>query len=240
MIRCIAIDDEPLALKQLESYIHKAGFFELAAGCNSAAEAAKVLATEQVDVLFCDINMPDLDGMSFVKGLADPPIVVFTTAYSEYAVEGFKVNALDYLLKPYGYDEFEKTALKIKRQYDLEHKSEVSVLDKDDSIFFKTDYKIVRLEVNGILYVEGMSEYLKIYVEDRKDPVIVLLSMKKLEERLPGEKFMRVHKSYIINLGKISQVSKGHVMMENGTSIPIGDLYRDSLFSYINSKFLSK
>ena len=240
MIRCIAIDDEPLALKQLESYINKVDFLELEAACNSAVDASKVLASQPADVLFCDINMPDLDGMSFVKSLASQPMVVFTTAYSEYAVEGFKVDAVDYLLKPFGFNDFEKAALKVKRLYDLENKEEVTLLDYDDSVYIKTDYKTVRVEVSSIIYIEGMSEYVKIITEDQKDPVIALLSMKKLEGKLPGNRFMRVHKSFIINLSKISQVSKGHVRMQDGSSIPIGESYRDSLLSYINSKSLVK
>ena len=240
MIRYIAIDDEPLALKQLESYISKVGFLELEAACNSAVDASKVLASQPADVLFCDINMPDLDGMSFVKSLASQPMVVFTTAYSEYAVEGFKVDAVDYLLKPFGFNDFEKAALKVKRLYDLENKEEVTLLDYDDSVYIKTDYKTVRVEVSSIIYIEGMSEYVKIITEDQKDPVIALLSMKKLEGKLPGNRFMRVHKSFIINLSKISQVSKGHVRMQDGSSIPIGESYRDSLLSYINSKSLVK
>ena len=240
MIRCIAIDDEPLALKQLESYISKVCFLELEAACNSAVDASKVLASQPADVLFCDINMPDLDGMSFVKSLASQPMVVFTTAYSEYAVEGFKVDAVDYLLKPFGFNDFEKAALKVKRLYDLENKEEVTLLDYDDSVYIKTDYKTVRVEVSSIIYIEGMSEYVKIITEDQKDPVIALLSMKKLEGKLPGNRFMRVHKSFIINLSKISQVSKGHVRMQDGSSIPIGESYRDSLLSYINSKSLVK
>lgn len=240
MIRCIAIDDEPLALKQLESYISKVGFLELEAACNSAVDASKVLASQPADVLFCDINMPDLDGMSFVKSLASQPMVVFTTAYSEYAVEGFKVDAVDYLLKPFGFNDFEKAALKVKRLYDLENKEEVTLLDYDDSVYIKTDYKTVRVEVSSIIYIEGMSEYVRIITEDQKDPVIALLSMKKLEGKLPGNRFMRVHKSFIINLSKISQVSKGHVRMQDGSSIPIGESYRDSLLSYINSKSLVK
>ena len=190
--------------------------------------------------MFCDINMPDLDGMSFVKSLASQPMVVFTTAYSEYAVEGFKVDAVDYLLKPFGFNDFEKAALKVKRLYDLENKEEVTLLDYDDSVYIKTDYKTVRVEVCSIIYIEGMSEYVKIITEDQKDPVIALLSMKKLEGKLPGNRFMRVHKSFIINLSKISQVSKGHVRMQDGSSIPIGESYRDSLLSYINSKSLVK
>lgn len=240
MIRCIAIDDEPLALKQLETYISKVEFLELVSACQSAADAGRILESEDVDVIFCDINMPDLNGMDFIKSLTNPPLVVFTTAYSEYAVEGFKIDAVDYLLKPFGLEDFQKAALKVRKRIEAEHISEISTLDKDDSIYFKTEYKIVRVEVSKIVYVEGMSEYLKLFLDGKKEPVIVLLSMKKLEDHLPSDRFMRVHKSYIVNLRQISQLSKGRIVLENGESIPIGDLYRDTLMNHINSKFLTK
>lgn len=240
MIRCIAIDDEPLALKQLETYIGKTDFLVEVAACHSAIEAREVLSKETVDVLFCDINMPDLNGMEFVKSLASPPLVVFTTAYSEYAVEGFKVDAVDYLLKPFGLDDFLKAALKVKKRYELEHRMESEVSLQDDCLFFKTDYKMVRVAIAKIVHVEGMSEYLKIYKEGERQPVIVLMSMKKLEERLPREHFLRVHKSFIVNLDRIAELTKGHVTMENGTSIPVGDLYREALNDYVDRKFLSR
>lgn len=200
MIKCLAIDDEPLALKQLVSYIMQTPFLELVAACQSAVEAKEILHNEQVDALFVDINMPDLNGMDFIKTLSTPLLVVFTTAYSEYALEGYKVDAIDYLLKPFGLDDFIRAARKVKKQYELMNAVSVSVVDMDDAIFFKTEYKIVRVEINRIMYVESMSEYLKIYLVDEPKPLIVLLSMKKLEERLPVSTFMRVHRSYIINL----------------------------------------
>ena len=239
MIRCIAIDDEPLALKQLESYISKVDFLELEAACRSAVDASKVLDSKPADVLFCDINMPDLDGMSFVKSLASQPMVVFTTAYSEYAVEGFKVNAVDYLLKPFGFNEFEKAALKVKRLYDLENKEDVTILDYDDSVYIKTDYKTVRVEVSNITYIEGMSEYVKIITEDQKDPVIALLSMKKLEERLPKH-FMRVHRSYIVNLQQIQQIERGRIVMDKATYIPVSDGYKDAFNQFLSENSLEK
>jgi len=240
MIRCLIIDDEPLALKQLESYVSQVEFLELAASCQSAFDARKVIGEEQIDVIFCDINMPDLDGMSFIKSLADPPLVVFTTAYSDYAVEGFKVDAVDYLLKPFGIDEFKVAAKKVKRRIDIEKKTATPDRDDDGSIYFKADYKIVRVEIDKILYVEGMSEYLKIYLSDKDEPVVVLLSMRKLEDSLPSDKFMRVHKSFIINLGVIAQIAKGSVILEGGKVIPVGDSYKDGFMDYVSSKFLVK
>lgn len=240
MIKCLAIDDEPLALKQLVSYIMQTPFLELVAACQSAVEAKEILHNEQVDALFVDINMPDLNGMDFVKTLSTPLLVVFTTAYSEYALEGYKVDAIDYLLKPFGLDDFIRAARKVKKQYELMNAVSVSVVDMDDAIFFKTEYKIVRVEINRIMYVESMSEYLKIYLVDEPKPLIVLLSMKKLEERLPVSTFMRVHRSYIINLKLIQEVNKNRIILNRDTYIPIGDNYREAFNNYLSTKFLSK
>ena len=240
MIRCLAVDDEPLALKKLASYIQKVPYLELAGTCLSAQEAMAVCDSTTIDALFVDINMPDINGLEFVKSLTDPPIVVFTTAYSEYAIEGYKVNALDYLLKPYGLDDFKATAEKVKRQFDLVRTASVSKADDDDTIFLKTEYKIIRISLNDITHIEAMSEYLRIYLEGKSRPVVVLLSMKKMEERLPSSSFMRVHRSYIINLKKIKEMSRNHIILENDEDIPIGDLYKDAFNAYISSKFLSK
>lgn len=241
MIRCMLIDDEPLALQQMENYINKIPYLELAASCQSAIEAKELLEHEKIDAIFCDINMPELNGLDFVKSLQNPPMVVFTTAYSEYAVEGFQLNAIDYLLKPFGCEDMMRAADKIKRRYDaLRTLQEVSQIDEDDAIFLKTEYKIVRINIAHIRYVEAMSEYLRIYLVDYPRPIIVLLSMKKMEERLPRRSFMRVHRSYIINLKKIKEVSKNRINLGDDVDIPIGDSYRDQFIAYINSKFLSK
>ena len=239
MIKCLAIDDEPLALEQLANYIKKIPFLELVARCQSALDAREIMECEVIDAIFCDINMPDLNGMDFVKSLAVPPMVVFTTAYSEYAVEGFKVDAVDYLLKPFGLADFQRAANKVKARYDLMNTAVVSTVDEDNAIFLKTEYKVVRLSISDIRFVEGMSEYLKIHVEGQPKPLIVLLSMKKMEERLPNF-FMRIHRSYIINLKKIQEVNKNRVIMDRDTWLPIGDNYKEQFQDYINTKFLGK
>lgn len=241
MIRCIAIDDEPLALQQMESYIGKIPYLELVAKCQNAEQAQEVINDDRIDAIFCDINMPELNGLDFVKSLANPPMVVFTTAYSEYAVDGFKLDAVDYLLKPFGLDDFKKAAEKVKKRYDaMKSTQEVSRVDEDDAIFLKTEYKIVRINIRDIRYVEAMSEYLRIYLDDVARPIIVLLSMKKMEERLPVSTFMRVHRSFIINLKKIKEISKSRIMLGEDVEVPIGDSYRDNFNAYINSKFLTK
>jgi len=238
-LRCLAIDDEPLALKQLVTYISKVPFLELAAQCQSALEARSFLEHDTVDAIFCDINMPDLNGMDFVKSLAVPPLIVFTTAYSEYAVEGFRVNAVDYLLKPFSLQEFQSAANRLKERLEnTPHPSSLPAKD-DGVIFVKTDYRIIKVSIPDIRYVEAMSEYLKIWIEGEPKPIITLLSMKKMEERLPDD-FMRIHRSYIVNLTKIQEVNKNRVVMYDDTCLPIGDLYRENFQTYLNTKFLGK
>ena len=245
-IRCLAIDDEPLALQQLAAYIQKIPFLELVAQCQSALDARTIMEQELIDAIFVDINMPDLNGMDFVRSLAAPPIVVFTTAYSEYAVEGYKVDAVDYLLKPFGLDEFRRAAEKVRRQHELmatpaqpqPTPSPSPAGSTDTTLFFKTEHRVVRVDADTIRYVEGMSEYLKIHIEGQK-PLVVLLSMKRMEERLP-DNFMRIHRSYIVNLQKIREVNKNRVIMDADTYLPIGDLYRDALSTYIDARFLGK
>jgi len=242
MIRCLAIDDEPLALQQIVAYINKVPFLELAAQCRSAIEARQFLENDTVDAIFCDINMPDLNGMEFVKTLIAPPLVVFTTAYSEYAVEGFKVNAVDYLLKPFGLQEFQRAANRLKERIEgagvaVENTSVKEA--EDDTFFLKTDYRIVKVSISDIRYVEAMSEYLKVWLEGQSKPIITLLSMKKMEERLP-DTFMRIHRSYIINLTKIQEVNKNRVIMDADTYLPIGEMYKDAFQSYLDTKFLGK
>ena len=218
MIRCLAIDDEPLALQQLAAYIKKVPFLELAAQCQSALEARQFLEQETVDAIFCDINMPDLNGMDFVKSLVSPPLVVFTTAYAEYAIEGFKVNAVDYLLKPFGLQDFQRAANRLKER--MVSTNATTPTPPDDTIFVKTEYRIVKVKIAA-------------------KPIITLLSMKKMEERLP-DYFMRIHRSYIVNLNMIQEVNKNRVIMDSDTYLPIGDMYKETFQQYLDTKFLGK
>ena len=241
MIRCLAIDDEPLALQQICAYINKVPFLELASQCQSAVEARQFLENDTVDAIFCDINMPDLNGMDFVKSLTASPLVVFTTAYAEYAVEGFKVNAVDYLLKPFGMQDFMRAANRLKER--VEANAPVvtaSPTDKsDDTVFLKTEYRIVRVAISNIRYVEAMSEYLKVWVDGEKKPIVTLLSMKKMEERLP-DNFMRIHRSYMVNLTKIQEVNKNRVILADDTFLPIGDMYKEAFQAYVDTNFMGK
>lgn len=249
MIRCITIDDEPLALIQLTGYIEKVPFLELVKACNSALEALDLLAKDPVDLIFADINMPDLNGVDFVKSLVNKPIIIFTTAYTEYAIEGFRVNALDYLLKPFGYNEFLKAANKALHQYELQQAKaqqhplpappEVPAENENNNLFIKADYKMIRLDMNKIIYMESQNEYIRIFFEDQK-PIMTLLSMKKLEERLPTDRFMRVHRSYIVNLEKITAVANNRIIYGKETYIPIGNQYKDKFNEYLEKHYLGK
>lgn len=239
MIRCMAIDDEPLALQQIVAYIGKVPFLELAAQCQSALEARAFLGHDTVDAIFCDINMPDLNGMDFVKSLAAPPLIVFTTAYSEFAVEGFRVNAVDYLLKPFGLQDFQRAAQRLQERLECTRITEDSTLPQAETLFLKTDHKIVNVNIPDIRYVEAMSEYLKVWLDSQPKPIVTLLSMKKMEESLPNY-FMRIHRSYLINLTRIQEVNKNRVVLDENTDIPIGDLYKDAFLTYLNTKFINR
>ena len=237
MIKVLAIDDEPLALRKLVSYIEKVPFLQLAGQCQSAVEARRLLDEEPVDAIFCDINMPDLNGMDFVKLLAVPPLIVFTTAYAEYAVEGFRVNAVDYLLKPFGFQDFQRAANRLKERLETPAAAPSAAETKLNSIYVKTDYRTVKVDLQDIRYIEGMSEYLKIHLDSQPKPIITLLAMKVLLERLP-KNFMRIHRSYIVNLDKIQEVNKNRVVLDADTYLPVGDSYRDTFNEYLDSRFI--
>lgn len=236
MIRILVIDDEPLALQQLAAYATKIPYFEIVGQCLSAIEAREIMDNEQVDAIFVDINMPDINGMDFVRSLAAPPIVVFTTAYSEYAVDGYKVDAVDYLLKPFSLDDFRRAAMRVKKRYELENTPLPS--SNNDDLFLKTDHRVVRVDLSTIRYIEGMSEYLKVHITGQR-PLIVLLSMKKMEEHLPPH-FLRIHRSYIVNMRQVQEVTKNRIVMDADTYLPIGDIYKESLGKYLEDKYLGR
>ena len=231
MIRVIAIDDEPLALRQLEMYIAKVPFLELVAACSSSNQAKPYL--EQAEAVFLDINMPDLSGMDFIKSLPHPPAVVFTTAYSEFAVEGFRVNAVDYLLKPFSFKEFETSCGKLREQ--LEMKAALAGKEADAILHVKADYRTVSVDTRKIVYIESWSEYIKIHLVDEEAPVIALYSLKNLIDQLPKGRFMRIHRSYIIALGFVAEASRTRVRLRNGVTLPVGEQYRPAFGKYLDS-----
>ncbi|MDD6553426.1 MAG: LytTR family DNA-binding domain-containing protein [Prevotellaceae bacterium] len=244
MIHILAIDDEPLALQQLVAYAKKIPFFKVEGECHCASEAWELMQQKKIDAIFCDINMPDISGLDLVRSLAHPPIVVFTTAYSDYALDGFKVKAAHYLVKPFSMDDFREAALRVQERYEQEQlKSLVLNGDKqeeeknENDIFVKTDHKIVKIHIPDILYVEGMSEYLKVHLRGEERPVIILYSMKTLEEQLPPY-FLRIHRSFMINVREITELTKNRVLLGKDISLPIGEAYREGLLNYVNQKLI--
>ena len=236
-IKCIAIDDEPLALKQIGSYIEKTPFLEAVALCSSAFEAMDLLAEKDVDLLFVDINMPELNGMDFVKSLVQKPQVIFTTAYSEYAIEGFKVDALDYILKPISYNSFLKAANKAYTWFELNQKKADIVEWSQDSLFVKSEYRIVRIFLSYIKYVESSNEYIQIHLVN-DEPVNTLIRLKVIEEMLSKEKFMRVHRSFIVNLDKVKIIERNRIVFDRNVYIPVGEQYKESFQAFVDKTFL--
>lgn len=243
MLKCIAIDDEPLALRQLKGYIAKIPYLELVATCNNAIEAQQLLARETVDLIFVDINMPDLSGVDFVRTLIDKPMVIFTTAYSEYAVEGFKLDAVDYLLKPFSFADFSRSAAKANSLYELRHNQrpaapvESEAVPEDrEYISVKADYKVSLIKIANIVYLESEGEYVRMHLADNTT-ITTLFRLKNMEAALPADKFMRVHRSYIVNLDFIKAYVKGRVFLSDTEYVPIGELYREGFQHYIDRKF---
>lgn len=241
-IRTLIIDDEPIALEKLRSYVEKTPQLELVAACESAFEAMGLLAREKTDLIISDINMPDLNGLDFVKTLADPPMVIFITAYTDYAVDSYRVSAIDYLLKPYGYVEFSRAVNKAveihslrfgaDRQADKVRDRERS--DDGDSIFVKVDYRYIRVSLADIRYIKGYGEYLQIYLEGEKNPVVTLSSFAAIKGKLP-DSFLQVHRSYIVNMNRVDRIERGRIVFDPDCYIPVGDSYKAKFQSYLGS-----
>lgn len=237
MLRVLAIDDEPLALRQLVAYIDRVPQLLLMAACRSAVEAREWLLKGGVDALFCDINMPDLSGLDFVRQLPSQPLVVFTTAYSEYAIDGFRVNAVDYLLKPYTFSEFKVSVDRLLERHVLleaamspDHNAASS---SEEVLYVRSDHRSLAIAVKDIIRVQAMGEYLRIYQTTLSRPVMTLMSMKRMEETLPADSFIRVHRSHIVSVSHIAEVSKGRVRLDDGSELPVGDNYRAALRAWV-------
>lgn len=220
-LNCAIVDDEPLALGLLESYVNKTPFLELAGKYSSAVQAMKELPGKHVDLLFLDIQMPELNGLEFSRMVDSSTRIVFTTAFGQYAIDGYKVNALDYLLKPISYVDFLQAANKALQWFELLQQPKEEI----QSIFVKSDYKLVQIELNKILYIEGLKDYIKIYEEDSPKPILSLMSMKAMEDLLPSSRFMRIHRSYIVQKDKIRIVDRGRIVFGKNY-IPISDSYK--------------
>lgn len=233
-ITCIAIDDEPLAVKKIAGYIQKIPFLELVAECRSAFEAMEILRNNKIQLMFIDINMPDINGMEFVKSLTDKPYIIFTTAYSEYAVEGFQVEAVDYLLKPVSFVNLLKAANKVKDLVDLKaNRLPEKGKSATGHFFVKSDYKQVRIELDQIKYIESQHEYIKIHLTN-STPVLTQLSLKSIESLLPPDLFMRVHRSFIVQLSKISVIDRNRIVFDGKVYIPVSDQYKEKFQAFMD------
>jgi two-component system LytT family response regulator len=235
-IKCLAIDDEPYALKQIADYINKTPFLELSGSCSNAFQAMEVMSSQDIDLIFIDINMPQMSGMDFAKTLQPGAHLIFTTAYSQYAAESYKVNAIDYLLKPITYDDFLRAANKAQKSI-LKPLADQDENVTKDHFFVNSDGKILKIKIQEIDYIESMSEYVKIYLSN-KTHVVTLMRLKNLEDHLPHEWFMRVHRSYIVNTRNITTIEKNRIVFYGNIYIPVSEQYKGDFKKFIDKNFL--
>lgn len=232
MIRCITIDDAPLALSQINDFVSRVPFLELVGSASNAFEAMELLSKNRIDLIYTDINMPDLSGLDLVKTLVQKPMIIFSTAYSEYAIDGFKIEAIDYLLKPYSFNEFLKSANKALEIFEFKKQSESTIQkEKLTHIFVKADYRIVNIVIKNITYIQSQSDYVKFYLENGTN-VMSLMSMKTLEEMLQNTDIIRVHRSYFVNIKRINYIANQTIMIGN-QQIPLGDSYKTQFLDCI-------
>ena len=241
IIKCAIVDDEPLAVNLLASYVNKIPFLELCGKYNNATDALHGLGKSPVDLLFLDIQMPELNGLELSRMVPETTRIVFTTAFDQYAVDGFRVNALDYLLKPISYADFMEACNKARQWFQLVQQSEQQpvaapqVEEEPRSIFVKSEYKLLQIDLDDIRYIEGLKDYVKIYVEHSPHPILSLMNMKAIEQMLPVSRFIRVHRSFIVQKSKIREIERNRIVFGD-VYIPIGDSYKQAFQDFINSK----
>ncbi len=242
VLTCAIIDDEPLAVSLLESYVNKTPFLKLQGKYNSAVTALSELNERPVNLLFLDIQMPELNGLEFSRIIESETRIIFTTAFSQYALDSYKVNALDYLLKPINYPDFLQSATKALQWFELLNKTEkketaetgeTAVNAGMETIFIKSEYKLIQVELNKILYIEGLKDYIKIYTEDEARPIITLMSMKTMEEMLPKSRFVRVHRSFIVQPAKVKVIDRNRIVFGK-KYIPVSDSYKEKFNEFLS------
>ncbi|MGN6604600.1 MAG: LytR/AlgR family response regulator transcription factor [Ginsengibacter sp.] len=237
MIRCLAIDDEPLALELLVDNISKVPFLELVASCESVADAMKVMAKEKVDLLFLDIQMPGLTGIQFIESMTEKPMIILITAYKQYALDGYNLDVTDYLVKPVSIDRFIKACNKAKELFELKaaQKNNNHSKASTEFIFVNADYSLVKINLSDIIFIEGLKDYIKIHLKSAKNPVITRMPMKTIEEQLAASQFIRIHKSYIVSVAFITSIRKSSVFVDS-LELPLSDTYKENL-SALTGKF---
>ncbi|MBR3727759.1 MAG: response regulator transcription factor [Muribaculaceae bacterium] len=243
IIKCAIVDDEPLAVNLLASYVEKIPFLELCGMYNNATDALHGIGEQPVDLLFLDIQMPELNGLELSKMIPENTRIVFTTAFDRYAVDGFRVNALDYLLKPISYADFMEACNKALQWFQLVQQSEqpatatpaAAAAEEPRSIFVKSEYKLLQINLDDIRYIEGLKDYVKIYTEQSQHPILSLMNMKAIEQMLPASRFIRVHRSFIVQKSKIREIERNRIVFGD-VYIPIGDSYKQAFQDFINNK----
>ena len=240
IIKCAIVDDEPLAVELLASYVEKIPFLQLCGKYNNATDALHGIGEDPVDLLFLDIQMPELNGLELSKMIPENTRIVFTTAFNQYAVDGFRVNALDYLLKPISYADFLEASNKALQWFQLIEQNEQSAVssaveEEPRSIFVKSEYKLLQINLDDIRYIEGLKDYVKIYTEQSPRPILSLMNMKAIEQMLPASRFIRVHRSFIVQKSKIREIERNRIVFGD-VYIPIGDSYKQAFQDFINAK----
>lgn len=236
-LRCCIIDDEPLAQELIKSYVDKTPFLELVNTFSSASMAIKTIIEDKIDLVFLDIQMPELSGIEFARVIPPTCRIIFITAFEQYALDGFKANALDYLLKPVNYNEFLNAANKALSYFRMADCSKGNG-EYNEYIIIKSEYKLFQIAISNILYIEGLKDYVKIYLEDSNTSILSLMSLKTLEASLPQDKFMRVHRSFIVQTSKIKVIERNRIVFGK-QYIPISDTYKDTFSDYVNHRTLA-
>jgi len=230
MLRCIAVDDEPLALELLEDNISKVPYLQLVAKCSNAIEAMKVLQQQPADLIFLDIQMPGLTGLQFIQSMTEKPMIILITAYEKFALEGFNLDVTDYLVKPVSLDRFVKACNKAKELYELKNRPNKDASSNPDYFFVNVDYSLLKINFNDIRYVEGLKDYIKIHLKSSSRAIITRMAMKAIEEELPVAKFLRIHKSYIVSLEHITAIRKNSVFLDE-MELPVGENFREAVLN---------
>lgn len=238
-IRTLIVDDEPMALEKLRSYVEKIPFLEPAGTCINGFEALESLAADKADLIITDINMPDLNGMELMKSLHNPPLVIFTTAYDNYAVDSYRLSAVDYLLKPYTFADFQRAVNKAREIFNARHAETVSPPAVPDHIFIKVDYRYIRVRLADISYIKGYGEYLQIYLKDKTTPLLTLSSFASIKEKL-SPSFLQVHRSFIVNMDNADMIERNRIIIGEDTFIPVGDSYKAPFQHYLSTHSPSK
>lgn len=236
-IKCIVIDDEPVALLKMQKYVEEIPYLQLVAACDNPIDAIKVLSESEVDAIFTDINMLGLNGLDFISSLSHRPLVVFITAYRDFAVEGFEVGAVDYIVKPYGLKEFQRAAERVRSQFNMMRKGYAS--EQNDSIFVRADYKWVHIRTENIRYIQGLSDYLRMSLVGDAKPLLTYSTFAQIKKCLPPN-FLQVHRSWIVNMEQVKEIERNRIIMDKDTYIPIGESFKESLHSFLQKRSVGK